>query len=140
MARRSRKHRESTSVKAQRDARRIPKDGVLRAPSFFMDDERRRRLEPDPSRDRRFWRPDFSRLLVAERVFDRPAKKTASKSRRGSTISSLPIAYHSPKKVLTCQRRSRRRTSLFAFGHIGRGKGVKNFNKRKYTEDSSIRC
>jgi hypothetical protein len=48
------------------------------------------------------------------------------------------LKFDSPRDVVICMRRKKRRESLFKAGKIGKGRKVSPF--RKYTEYSHVRC
>lgn len=68
-----------------------------------------------------------------------PAEYTLSnKPPAGSRGTIARIAFKSPKRVTVCVRRKRRRESLFALGHAGKGKKI--LGLRKWSEFSDVKC
>lgn len=61
-------------------------------------------------------------------------------TRQGTYYRNLThrIGFSEPGKTVTCIRRKQRRVSLFARGHVGRGKRIRT--PKRYKESSKVRC
>lgn len=69
-------------------------------------------------------------MSAAGGVAEVTAYKTARKNVR--------IGFKKPKEAIVCERRVRRRQSLFALGKAGKGRKIAR--DRNYTEDSKVIC
>lgn len=100
----------------------------------------RKRLEPMPD-DRRRWKPSKYDAYVT--IHYGPLHKTFSTNPRTEFDRNMPTREDtvSPlRRKLVCMKRKARRVAMFAKGHIGSGAGVKIKIKRRYNDDSKIKC
>ena len=83
------------------------------------------RLRPEP----------FAVRMISELV--KPEVRRV-RSKDGKVKKRLGYKFVNPKLIDVCRRRRDRRRALFA--RAGAGKGIRVSSKRKYTEDSKVRC
>lgn len=93
----------------------------------------------DPIADTRRWNPpldDLPRKINGQRVNFTITNSNNKKKHQPSLTQK--VTFKDAKKVMVCVRRKARRVSLFASKKIGSGKRVTS--KRRYNENSKIKC
>lgn len=132
MARRSKKGKKSYKGRSrpQRDTFDISRRRRLRP---FLRKERRYKL--NEAIDRRHWIPDDT---ITKTVYGTAVELDEEPARKRADDRYSKISFVNPRAVVVCERRKRRRETLFAFKRIGKGKGVSR--RRRRTIDSDVRC
>lgn len=83
--------------------------------------------------------PDLSEIQDFRRIRQTQEYRTVSSKRATSFRTAAGFQqFQQPRLAITCVRRRRRRRIVFATGKAG--KGIKPNPRRKYTDESYMRC